>query len=154
MGKRIQDQETLGYRLKMWRKQLGLNGENFAVKAGLHVGMVRKYEVNLAIPGGEALIAIGNTGLNIHWLLFGVGNMISTSEPSREVVILNMLNELDAGKREIMLNDFFLRIQDAKELKELNETVGKLLESQVCSVRPPCKNSPGCHPLRRAADPH
>ena len=80
--------------------------------------------------------------------------MISTSEPSREVVILNMLNELDAGKREIMLNDFFLRIQDAKELKELNETVGKLLESQVCSVRPPCKNSPGCHPLRRAADPH
>ena len=154
MGKRIQGQETLGYRLKMWRKHLGLNGENFAVKAGLHVGMVRKYEVNLAIPGGEALIAIGNTGLNIHWLLFGVGNMISTSEPSREVVILNMLNELDAGKREIMLNDFFLRIQDAKELKELNETVGKLLESHFCSARPPCMNSSDCHPLRRAADPH
>jgi len=154
MGKRIQGQETLGYRLKMWRKHLGLNGENFAAKAGLHVGMVRKYEVNLAIPGGEALIAIGNTGLNVHWLLFGVGDMISISEPSREVVILNMLSELDVGKRETMLNDFLLRIQAAKELKVLSEMVGKLLESQVCSVRPPCKNSSDCHPLRRAADPH
>lgn len=118
------DMSTIGGRLKAWRKHLGLTGEQFGHLVGLHVGMIRKYESNKAVPGGETLITLSKTGLNIQWLLLGFGDMCDEPEGAkRETSLIRMLDELDPVKKEALLNEFFSRIQDAKQLEELKDMI-------------------------------
>lgn len=66
--------QSVGDRLKIWRSYLGTTQPAFAELIGIHVGMLKKYETGKTIPGGEKLIAIATTGLNLHWLLTGEGD--------------------------------------------------------------------------------
>lgn len=118
------DGNTIGGRLKLWRKHLGISGEELGKMVDIHVGMIRKYETNVAVPGGESLIALSKTGLNVQWLLLGTGEMSDTLESAkRETALLRLLDDLDSTKREALLNEFFARIQDAKQLAELKEMI-------------------------------
>lgn len=56
---------------------LGLTQKEFSSLTGLHIGVVRKYENGVNVPGGEALVAIAKTGVNLNWLLLGQGDMCS-----------------------------------------------------------------------------
>lgn len=42
--------------------------------------MIRKWEGETSLPGGDALQRIGGTGVNLHWLLTGEGSMRSDEE--------------------------------------------------------------------------
>ena len=126
------DENTVGGRLKTWRKHLNLTGEELGKLCGIHVGMIRKYETNHAMPGGDTLTSLSKkTGLNVQWLLMGEGKM--GTEPSetakREIALMRMLDELDPIKRDNLLNEFFARIQDAKQIEELKGIVENLQKS-------------------------
>ena len=66
---------TAAVRLRQWRLERRETQEQFAALIGKHVGMVRKWEGGTAVPGGDALIDIAGTGVNLHWLLTGQGPM-------------------------------------------------------------------------------
>ena len=126
------DENTVGGRLKTWRKHLNLTGEELGKLCGIHVGMIRKYETNHAMPGGDTLTSLSKkTGLNVQWLLMGEGKM--GTEPSetakREIALMRLLDELDPIKRDNLLNEFFARIQDAKQIEELKGIVENLQKS-------------------------
>jgi len=71
---------SLAHRLKAWRRALGLTQAAFSERIGVHIGVLKKYEQGLNIPGGEALAAIAKTGVNMNWLLTGEGEMRPETE--------------------------------------------------------------------------
>lgn len=123
---------TIGERIKIWRKHLGLTQEEFSIRTGLHIGVVRKYENGVNVPGGEALVAIGKTGVNLNWLLLGEGPMCSEPPQPDEAylkrldAVRGLLDGLEEGKRGTVLDEIFSRVQEAKRVADLEELVRDL----------------------------
>lgn len=65
----------IGERLREWRSANKWTQTAFASLLSVHVGMVRKWEGGAANPGSEALGSIADTGVNVHWLITGDGDM-------------------------------------------------------------------------------
>lgn len=123
---------TIAERLKTWRKHLGLTQEEFSARTGLHIGVLRKYENDVNVPGGEALIAIGKTGVNLNWLLLGEGSMCAQPPVPDETylkrldAVRGLLDGLEEGKRGTVLDEIFSRVQEAKRVADLEELVRDL----------------------------
>lgn len=62
---------TIGDRLVRARTQLGLTQEEMSVKSGIPLSTLKKYEGDDRTPGGEALAALANAGIDITELLTG-----------------------------------------------------------------------------------
>lgn len=123
---------SIAERLKAWRKHLGITQEEFSARIGLHIGVLRKYENDVNVPGGEALIAIGKTGVNLNWLLLGEEPMCAqTPTPDENYLrrldaVRGLLNGLEEGKRSAILEEIFSRVQEAKRVADLEELVRDL----------------------------
>ncbi|MBK1691007.1 hypothetical protein CKO33_02325 [Ectothiorhodospira mobilis] len=143
----------MGDRLKRWRSALGLTQGQFASLIGMHVGMVRKYEGEVQAPGASALQAIASTGVNVHWLLTGDGEMragaagegADDGEQERELAreepaaaaqpqaaarwekLIEMVEGIeDEDRRAAAMQDLFARAQELAELDALRQAVAKL----------------------------
>jgi len=127
---------TIADRLRAWRKHLGLTQKEFSSRTGLHIGVVRKYENGVNVPGGEALVAIGKTGVNLNWLLLGQGDMCAkaSAEPSafddaylrRIDAVKGLLDGLEEDRRNAVLEEIFSRVQEAKRVADLEELVREM----------------------------
>lgn len=127
---------TIAARLRMWRKHLGLTQQEFSSRTGLHIGVVRKYELGVNVPGGEALVAIGKTGVNLNWLLLGQGDMCAEAgakQPAfgdaylrRLDAVKGLLDGLEEGRRNAVLEEIFSRVQEAKRVADLEELVREM----------------------------
>jgi transcriptional regulator with XRE-family HTH domain len=124
---------AIAERLRAWRKYLGLTQEEFSMRTGLHIGVLRKYENDVNVPGGEALIAIGKTGVNLNWLLLGEEAMCCTQPSEPDDVYLRRLDEvrrlldgLEEGKRDSVLDEIFSRVQEAKRVTDLERLVREM----------------------------
>ncbi len=121
----------IGERLKLWRKHLGLNQEEFSTLTGLHIGVIRKYENQINVPGGEALVSLGQTGVNLNWLLLGQGEMCANKTPPEDTeaylrrieAVRGLLDGLDVERRRAVLEEIFSRVQEAKRVADLEELV-------------------------------
>ena len=126
-------------RLRLWRKTvLEMTQEGFAQATGIHLSAIRKYENRHSVPSGESLLAIAKTGIDLHWLLTGDGDMrapaanSSTSEATessasllrRMKAIEGVLNDMEDDKRSAILDELFHRASQAKRLDELEGIVG------------------------------
>lgn len=67
---------TVSERLKAARAALELTQVEAALKFGLPLGSLRKYESGPSIPGGEAIAGIVKAGISANWLLTGEGPML------------------------------------------------------------------------------
>lgn len=120
---------TIADRIRAWRKHLGLTQEEFSSLTGLHIGVLRKYENAVNVPGGEALIAIGKTGVSLDWLLLGKGPMCSEPPQHDEAylkrfdAVRGLLDGLKEGARDTLLDEIFSRVQEAKRVADLEELV-------------------------------
>jgi transcriptional regulator with XRE-family HTH domain len=124
---------TIADRLRAWRKHLGLTQEELSIRTGLHIGVVRKYENGVNVPGGEALVAIGRTGVNLNWLLLGQGDMCaeaSVESPAfddaylrRIDAVKGLLDAMEEDRRNAALEDIFYRVQEAKRVADLEKLV-------------------------------
>lgn len=72
--------KEIAMRLRQWRKSIKMTQIEFAESVGINIGIIRKYEGGRSIPGGQSLIALSKTGVNLHWLLTGVGEMTAPGE--------------------------------------------------------------------------
>ena len=106
--------------------------EQFSSATGVHLSAIRKYENRLSVPSSESLLAISQTGVNIHWLLTGDGEMVAATSKAdqtpwgtdadlvrRITPIARMLGDMEDAQRSAILKEFFSRVQDAKRLAEL-----------------------------------
>lgn len=102
----------------------------------MHIGVVRKYENGVNVPGGEALVAIGKTGVNLNWLLLGQGDMCAEAEakpPARDDAYLRridavkgLLDGLEEDRRNAVLEEIFSRVQEAKRVADLEDLVREM----------------------------
>jgi transcriptional regulator with XRE-family HTH domain len=137
-------------RLRAWRDALGLTQGQLADRLGVHIGVLKKYEQGVNVPGGEALAALARTGVNVNWLLTGEGPMRQGAperapeapetaserhdgEPAehpharRWAAIVQLVDAIeDPSRREALLSEFYARAQDAAELAALKRTVQAL----------------------------
>lgn len=131
-------ENEIGDRLRHWRKNvLRVTQEQFAQTTGIHLSAIRKYESRLSLPSGESLLAIASTGVNLHWLLTGQGDLRPPSEGGeppgkaspaadlahRLTAIEGLLGGLDDDKQQAVLNEIFSRVQEAKRVADLEEVV-------------------------------
>lgn len=72
--------DTIGDRLKMYREALGLNQSEAAQLFDIPKASYQKYETAFNAPGAEAFEKFLKSGMNIHWLLTGEGNMIASRQ--------------------------------------------------------------------------
>ena len=117
-----------------------MNQEQFAQASGLHLSAIRKYEGRHSVPSAESLLAIASTGVDLHWLLTGDGDMrapanapdsAAKSEADAELIrrlmaIEGLLNGIQDDKRSAVLQEIFSRVQEAKRVADLENLVGKL----------------------------
>lgn len=68
--------ETLASRLIAARRCLNLTQDAFSANTGVPLSTLKKYEGAHSVPGTDALCMIAKTGINVHWLITGVGDML------------------------------------------------------------------------------
>jgi transcriptional regulator with XRE-family HTH domain len=130
---------NFGSRLKAWRKFLGLTQKEFAIKTGIHDVQIKKYETMTSSPSAEVLSRIAITGVNLHWLLTGEGQMQSVGADANKELpedltqfqesmkqIFDLLLLIDESKRGIAINEMLVRVQDAARISELERMVKNL----------------------------
>jgi transcriptional regulator with XRE-family HTH domain len=137
----------IGSRLKLWRQALGLTQAALAERIGVHIGVLKKYEQGLNVPGGEALAAIARTGVNMTWLLTGEGEMLPRKlHPDLQVIegegrsappdkdVARLLRQIEAilnadpdpERRLMRAQELFARAQELARLGELEQAVAEL----------------------------
>ena len=134
-------EDDIADRLKLWRKSvMDMTQEQFAETTGVHLSAIRKYENRHSVPSSESLLSIASTGVDLHWLLTGKGDMRAPTgsdddeaktESDAEMVsrlraIEGLLNGLQDEKRSAVLEEIFSRVHEAKRVADLEALVGKL----------------------------
>lgn len=133
-------------RLKIWREHLELTQEQFAKQAGIPSRTFQSWETGEKKPGTKALEKLSNTGVNLHWLFTGQGDMDlrktyktkiapvavreqthTQYEPAdRLAQIRKYLDAMDDKKREQTLNEIFSRVQEVQRIDEMEKTIAEL----------------------------
>jgi transcriptional regulator with XRE-family HTH domain len=128
-------------RLRLWRKGvLEMSQEQFAEATGVHLSAIRKYEKRHSVPSTESLLAIARTGVDIHWLLTGEGDMRAPATGpdskaktaadaklvSRLMAIEILISSIQDDKRSAVLDEIFYRVQEAKRVTDLEDLVKSL----------------------------
>ncbi len=133
----MKSEETIGARLKRWRQALGLTQAQFCERLGMHIGVLKKYEQDVNVPGGEVLAAIAKTGCNINWLLTGEGEMLPETRVSAEEnasqyarrwekIIALVEGIEDEQERAAFIDELYARARQTAELAELRKAVREL----------------------------
>lgn len=132
----IKSLPPIALRLREWRKNLGLTQLKLAERLSIDIGVLRKYENGINIPGGRVLASLGDTGVNLNWLLTGDGLMDARQPPNtdfqwsdnpdltrRLTAIAGLLDNIEEGKRSAVLDEIFSRVQEAKRVADLEDLV-------------------------------
>ncbi|MBX3630292.1 MAG: hypothetical protein KF908_10390 [Nitrosomonas sp.] len=139
--------EGISQRLRIWRKTiLKMTQNEFSKLARMNIGMIRKYEQDddeRGLPGAKSLIALSRTGINIHWLLTGQGEMRASSVIgevrednniyaegiSRLQAIEQILSGIEDEKRKIVIDELYSRALEAKRLSELENAIRRIVKN-------------------------
>jgi transcriptional regulator with XRE-family HTH domain len=116
-------------RLRVWRKDvLKMSQVRFAEVTGVHLSAIRKYDGRHSLPSGESLLAIAGTGVDLHWLLTGEGDMrapanASYGTPKTEadaklahclMAIEGLLSDIQDDKRSAVLEEIFSIVKETE----------------------------------------
>jgi len=101
---------------------------------------IRKYENRNSVPSSESLLAIASTGIDLHWLLTGEGDMralakrlgsAANTEGVADLVhglmaIEELLHGIPDHKRSAVLDEIVSLVREMKRVAELEILVAKL----------------------------
>lgn len=68
--------ESIGARLKAWRKAESIGQEDAAVRLGMSSSTYQNYERDVRSPNAESCKSFAEAGINVNWLLTGEGQML------------------------------------------------------------------------------
>jgi hypothetical protein len=105
---------------------------------------IRKYENRNSVPSSESLLAIASTGVDLHWLLTGEGDMralakrlgsAANTEGVADLVhglmaIEELLHGIPDHKRSAVLDEIVSRVREVKRVAELETLVAKLQQER------------------------
>lgn len=126
---------TIGSRIKEWRKHLQLSQAQFAKKTGIPLTTLKGYELDNRAPGSDALSALAESGVNINWLLTGQGKIAQTGDIHKELPselerfearferLIEAVLLIDPDRREAVLMEMLSRVEDAARLSELERII-------------------------------
>lgn len=138
---------SIGERLKLWRGYMGLTQAEFAELSKINEAQIKKYEIDISIPGGKIMQKIAATGVNSHWLLTGEGEMINKEhpkvliyEPSPTISIsadleeltpqiesiFKILEEMDKEKREDFLSQMYKSVKEIQRIDNMEKLLEEL----------------------------
>ena len=138
-------ENDIAERLRLWRKTaLELTQKEFAEATGVHLSAIRKYENRNSVPSSESLLAIASTGVDLHWLLTGEGDMralakrlgsAANTEGVADLVhglmaIEELLHGIPDHKRSAVLDEIVSRLRELKRVAELETLVAKLQQER------------------------
>lgn len=106
---------------------MGFTQLKFADVSGVHIGVLKKYERGVNVPGGEALAAFSSTGININWLLTGEGDMAARTSQQSESDIPNDLQEFEINFGELF--ETLLTIDEPRRKQAITEMVNRVKEA-------------------------
>ncbi|MFJ2987728.1 helix-turn-helix domain-containing protein [Collimonas sp. NPDC087041] len=92
---------TFGERMREERSRLGLTQQEAANLLGVGREMWSRYERGVALPGGEALMALADAGGDVQYVLTGQRSNVSLSPDERE--LLSGYRKLDIRGKANML---------------------------------------------------
>ncbi len=144
----------LSERLRSFRKAKKLTQFELAELADIPVRTLKGYESGERQPGAAALAGLARAGCDINWLLTGEPSAASqvctpsgvegtgddsagfdSAQPplsGRLLGVLKMVESIeDKEDRELLTDEFFSRIQNAKQMVELKKTVALLSEQKA-----------------------
>lgn len=122
--------DTIGNRIKAWRTHLGKTQVAFSELTGISLGVLKKYEANYNIPGGEALTVLSNTGVNVNWLLTGEGEMVATNnQQTSEKELPEDLHEFEEGIQEMFR--LLIEMEEPRRGIAVSEIVNKVKEAAL-----------------------
>ena len=126
-------ENDIAARLRLWRKDvLEMTQVRFAEATGVHLSAIRKYEGRHSVPSGESLLAIASTGVDLHWLLTGEGEMHAKIKLAHCLMAIEgLLSGIQDDKRSAVLEEIFSRVQEAKRVDDLELLVGKLARKRA-----------------------
>lgn len=134
-------ENDIAERLRLWRKTaLELTQKEFAEATGVHLSAIRKYENRNSVPSSESLLAIASTGVDLHWLLTGEGDMralakrlgsAANTEGVADLLhglmaIEKLLHGIPDHKRSAVLDEIVSLVREVKRVAELEILVAKL----------------------------
>jgi len=97
-------------RLKIFRTHLGLSQKNLSPKLGISQQSYAKYELGITEPSCDTFGLLANMGLNIHWLITGIGDMLGQGrDDTREL-------SLKIARQESKIEELEKQIQEYKDL--------------------------------------
>lgn len=73
---------TVADRMRQVRVVFGVSQPEMAAKLGMTARPYQDYEAGKRLPGGEALQALADIGVNLNWLLTGDGQMLCAAPPA------------------------------------------------------------------------
>ena len=133
-------ENDIAERLRLWRKTaLELTQKEFAEATGVHLSAIRKYENRNSVPSSESLLAVASTGVDLHWLLTGEGDMralakrlgsAGNTEGVADLVhglmaIEELLHGIPDDKRSAVLDEIVSRLREVKRVADLEILVAK-----------------------------
>ena len=134
-------ENDIAERLRLWRKTaLELTQKEFAEATGVHLSAIRKYENRNSVPSSESLLAIASTGIDLHWLLTGEGDMralakrlgsAANTEGVADLIhglmaIEELLHGIPDHTRSVVLDEIVSLVREVKRVAELETLVAKL----------------------------
>lgn len=106
--------QTVGDRLKFWRKSQNLKGYELAEKIGISPASLSEIESQKSLPSSDTLIKLhSHTNLNIVWLLTSTGVMIKGK---------GLKEKKFSSKKDKELNDLIerlIRVYDSGDHKKI-----------------------------------
>lgn len=123
---------TLGDRLRVWRRSLGMTQADLAQRMDVDITTLRKYELGMSTPNGGALTQACQMGLNLNWLLLGEGTMhrkevLNAFPEDLQSYVLTLSNALlalsllDESKFALLAKGFAARSEEALRLAHLEQ---------------------------------
>lgn len=131
-----------GFRLKTWRKKLGMTQAQFSEKTEIHLAQIKKYETDASLPSGEIMAKIAETGVNLNWLLTGQGYMVLNLDEERVEegkipsdlaelderfqAIFGLLQGMDSKKQASTVDELFSRVQEVQRVDEMERIIKEM----------------------------
>lgn len=92
----VNNNETMGYRLKVIRISLGLNQEEFAKLFNTHQEKISSIERNLTAPTLAIIQKISSMGYDMNWFLNGVQQENIADYVSNNIEIMKIVASLES----------------------------------------------------------
>lgn len=117
-------------RLRMIRETWNLNQKEMGQRVGVTGAAWQHYETGQNVPGGKVLVELGRHGINLNWLLLGLGQMRRTADDGNvedAPIDLERYRRMEAQMAEMGLDSLLL----ASSLSHQGDEFGILGELEL-----------------------